>query len=66
MKLIINGQNKELPHANNLADVVTACCKVPKNIVTEVNGAIIPCGQWEQVSVKEGDTIELVSFVGGG
>ena len=66
MQININGTAKNLPAAVNLAQLVAQCCKQPKHVITEVNGAIIPSGDWEKTSVKEGDAIELVSFVGGG
>ena len=65
MKLTINGKPKEITAAN-ISEVVGQFCTNQKNIITEVNGAIVPSAQWNSTPVKDGDTIELVSFVGGG
>ena len=66
MNVIINGQTKGIEHAACLADIVGKFCPNPKSIITEVNGAIVPRGDWHMTSLKHGDTIELVAFVGGG
>lgn len=65
MKITLNGQSKDISSAT-IADIVGQYCANRKNIITEVNGAIIPSASWASTSIKEGDTIELVAFVGGG
>ena len=69
MKITINGQTKELPAANNLQDVISRFCKDERSsnrIISEVNGHIVKSNQRQATPIKDGDTIELVSFVGGG
>ena len=38
----------------------------PKRIAVERNGEIVPKAQYENTVLKDGDTLEIVSFVGGG
>ena len=38
----------------------------PKRIAVECNGEIVPKAQYEKTVLKDGDTLEIVSFVGGG
>lgn len=66
MKVTINGTVKEFTGNSLLSDLVTQFCKESKHIITEVNGQIIPSNHWTNTSIKDGDTIELVAFVGGG
>ena len=69
MKITINGQTKELTSSANLKEVISQFCKDERSssrIITEHNGNIIKCAQWQDTPVKDGDTIELVNFVGGG
>ncbi len=66
MKLTINGTLKELPSALPLTAVVAQFCKNPKHVIAELNGTIIAAGDWDKTTLKEADTIELVTFVGGG
>ena len=37
-----------------------------KRIATELNGEIVPKAQYAQMFLKDGDNVEVVSFVGGG
>jgi thiamine biosynthesis protein ThiS len=66
MNILINGTSKQLTSTQNLSDIVSAFCKTPKHVITELNGTIIPAAQWTQTKVQEGDALELVTFVGGG
>ena len=66
MNVIINGTPKELKDISYLSDIVAQFCKEPKHILTEVNGNIIPPAVWDNTALKDGDTVELVTFVGGG
>lgn len=38
----------------------------PLQIAVECNGAIIPKAEYDSKILTDGDTIEIVSFVGGG
>ena len=66
MHIVINGQKKEIFTAQNLLEIVGQFSSNPAALIAEVNGAIVKKAQWDAVSVNDGDTIELVSFVGGG
>ena len=37
-----------------------------RRIAVERNGEIVPKAQYENVKIEDGDTLEVVSFVGGG
>jgi len=66
MNIIINGTAQQLASVKNLSDAVSALCKNPKHVITELNDAIVPSNQWAQTSLQDGDALELVTFVGGG
>ncbi|OGR09916.1 MAG: thiamine biosynthesis protein ThiS, partial [Desulfobacula sp. GWF2_41_7] len=38
----------------------------PSSLIAEVNFKLVPQESWKDVPVRQGDTIELLSFVGGG
>ena len=38
----------------------------PKRIALELNGEIVPKPQYDKTVLKDGDALEIVSFVGGG
>ena len=37
-----------------------------KRVVVEINEVIVPKKDYASVNIKDGDVIEIVSFVGGG
>ena len=66
MKITLNGTEKNLTQMQNLREIVAQFCKNTERVIAEVNGQIIKNPQWEETVLKDGDTVELVSFVGGG
>ncbi len=38
----------------------------PERVVVEYNKVIVPAQEFGDIFLKEGDTLEVVSFVGGG
>lgn len=66
MRLIINGQERDVENAQTLADVVTSFGLNERIIVIEHNLNIIPREMYGETAVAEGDKIEIVHFVGGG
>lgn len=66
MKVTLNGQSKEFSNSSRLNDIVQQFCQNSNRIIAEVNGEIVKSARWPETEIKEGDTIELVNFVGGG
>lgn len=66
MKITLNGKEKELTPSLNLKEIITQFTKKSQRVIVELNGNIIRAPQWENISLKEGDCVELVSLVGGG
>jgi sulfur carrier protein len=61
----ING--KELNIAGKtVAEYLATTNYDPKRIAVERNGDIVPKAQYGETVLKEGDSVEVVSFVGGG
>lgn len=64
--LRINGEEEHFDHVKTLLDVV-AHYKLENNlVVAEVDGKVIDRERWSETSIKDGMSIELVHFVGGG
>ncbi len=66
MKVILNGKTTGLQQELTLNSVVSSYSKERTHIVAEVNGHIIQEIQWKKTFLKDGDSIELLNFVGGG
>ena len=66
MQIIINGQNKEITTGVSIAGTIALFAKTKTHLIAELNGNIIPTEKWEATTLKQGDALELVAFVGGG
>ena len=66
MLLKINGKEEEAEERSTLSELI-ACKELdPGRIVIERNFTVIPKEKWPEVVLSPGDTLEIVSFVGGG
>jgi sulfur carrier protein len=66
MKLTINGQEMELSDGTGLCAMLDGCGLSEKRVAVELNRRIIPREQYAATQLGEGDTLEIISFVGGG
>ena len=66
MKIIVNGQPKDLPGRASLRDLVYQSNWTPELVIAELNGKIVDRSKWAETRLASGDRVELVSFVGGG
>ena len=66
MQIKLNGQLKHLETALCLDALIGEFCAHKRPVVAELNGEIIKGPDWKTTALKDGDTLELVSFVGGG
>jgi len=67
MNVRINGREESLPEGRiTLQELVINRGLIPERIVLEVNLQVIPRENWAAVSLNEDDSVEIVSFVGGG
>ena len=61
-----NGQSIENTHEKTVAEFLAENSYDLKRIAVELNGDILPKAQYNSTALKDGDCIEVVSFVGGG
>ena len=61
----INGEFLDIA-GKTLAGYLAGTQYDPKRIAVEKNGEIVPKAQYEETILQDGDSIEVVSFVGGG
>ncbi|MCK5133497.1 MAG: sulfur carrier protein ThiS [Candidatus Sabulitectum sp.] len=62
----INGSPEEVRDRITAAELVTERGLNPEAVVIEVNRRIIERENWDETVLSVGDSVELVSFVGGG
>ena len=66
MVITINGKSEEIKMQANLYELLLSKGLCLDNLVVEYNSLIVPKQKWQEIILKENDTIEVVSFVGGG
>lgn len=67
MKLHINGDERDfVDSALTLSTLVDKLGMKADRVAVELNRDIVPRERWAQTSLKEGDRLEVVHFVGGG
>ncbi|MBP3761053.1 MAG: sulfur carrier protein ThiS [Ruminococcus sp.] len=50
----------------NISEILSILNYDPKRVAVEINEEILPKAEYEDTFIKDGDTVEIVSFVGGG
>jgi len=61
----VNGDNLDVA-GKTLSEYLSTTNYDPKRIAVERNKDIVPKAQYDKVVLMDGDSIEIVSFVGGG
>jgi sulfur carrier protein len=62
----INGEKKEVAAGTSVAQLLAELKIRPGRVVVELNREVIARDAHAETVVREGDTIEIVQFVGGG
>ncbi|HEX6614949.1 MAG TPA: sulfur carrier protein ThiS [Gemmatimonadales bacterium] len=66
LTVTINGEPRQVPGPATLLELLERLELDPRTVVVERNREIVRRARLGEVQVEEGDTIELVHFVGGG
>ena len=62
----VNGEPRRVPGPGTLLDLLAHLGLDPRTVVVELNREIVRRPRLGETAVAEGDSIELVHFVGGG
>ncbi len=66
LSLTVNGEPRRIATGASIADLVMSLELDPKKVAVEHNGEIAPRSTLSDVSLSDGDVLEIVHFVGGG
>lgn len=66
MEIILNGEKVNLEQSFSLNQLIDKYDMNRETVVVEVNGQLPEKSEYDSIYPKEGDTIELIRFVGGG
>lgn len=66
MKIVVNGQDKDLEAPLTLYNLIEQQGFVEMLIAAARNGEFVPKDIWDEVDITEGDVIDIVSPMQGG
>ena len=65
--VVVNGEERDVPTGSTLGDLLRTHALDPRMVVIEHNRVILrERSAYDQLVLGEGDTLEIVHFVGGG
>jgi sulfur carrier protein len=66
MNIQVNGQVREIPNDTTIANLLGELGVTQPHIAVEVNLEVVPRAVHRETRLKEGDSVEVVTLVGGG
>jgi thiamine biosynthesis protein ThiS len=66
IKITVNGAGKEVPDGLNIAGLLELLHIPTDRVAIERNRQIVRKSDWAATIITSGDSIEVVTFVGGG
>ena len=66
MKITFNGKPREIQASISIQELLDQLKLDCQQVVVEHNKSIIPRQRLDQTHLNEGDTLEVIHFVGGG
>jgi thiamine biosynthesis protein ThiS len=66
LSIIVNGETRKVPGPATVADLLHHLQLDPRTVVVELNRQIVRRPRLAETNLADGDTLELVHFVGGG
>lgn len=66
MNVTINGETVALPDGCTVSDALRAQGLDPARVVVERNRVVLPANTFDATVLADGDTLEVLHFVGGG
>jgi thiamine biosynthesis protein ThiS len=66
VQVIVNDEPRMLADGATVAELVAALGLGPRRIAVELNRAIVPRAEYGAVRLSDGDSVEIIHFVGGG
>ena len=66
MKIVMNGQSRELEPGTTVARLIEALKMQPRYLAVERNFELVPRTRHAECVLEDGDKLEVVTLVGGG
>ena len=65
MRVTVNGEAQDLPDGETLRELVARFRLAPEKVALELNRRLVRAEKYD-TPLKDGDEVEIVTFVGGG
>ncbi|MBV5321696.1 MAG: sulfur carrier protein ThiS [Sulfuricurvum sp.] len=66
MQIKVNGEMREIAEGSSMLDLICSLGLEERVMASALNMEIVKKDRWGSALLSEGDTIELLDFVGGG
>ena len=66
MEIILNGERELIEKEYSVTELVQKLQLKPDIVAASVNGNILNRGDFDSITVKDGDSVDILLFMGGG
>jgi sulfur carrier protein len=66
VELIVNGEQRRLPGALTVAELVVEVTPQVRGVAVAVNGEVVPRAGWPATALRDGDRVEVLTAAQGG
>ncbi|MFI0484631.1 sulfur carrier protein ThiS [Actinomadura sp. 9N215] len=66
MKVIVNGEPRELPDGASVAEVIASVAGTASGVAAAVNDEVVRRSAWEATTLRDADRLEVLTAVQGG
>lgn len=66
LTVIVNGNQTVMAEGSGIGELVKSLGLNPERVAVELNKTIVRRTAWGSTTIREGDRVEIVHFVGGG
>jgi thiazole synthase len=66
LSVSVNGEHRRVPGGINIVEMLNELGLDPGRVAVERNLAVVPRSTFRDIAVEDGDSFEIVHFVGGG
>lgn len=66
MRIIVNGEPRELPDGASVAQAVAAVTTAASGVAAALNDEVVRRAAWEATTLREADRLEVLTAVQGG
>jgi sulfur carrier protein len=66
MRVTVNGRERCVFSDLSVDDLVTSLAAARRGVAVAVNGTVVPRSSWTEVTLADGDTVEVLTAAQGG